>query len=297
MIEENFVEVPCILCGGNNVQLIGDEGQYGIPVNVVLCRNDGLVYLNPRWTKERYNQFYTVEYDRYYRKDMSKSKAIQLYRAQFTLDKLPDQTGKRILDIGAGYGNTLDVFGNIKGVTLAAIEASDGGNKKMQEKGIDVIARDVELEDWHLSREGEFDLVILSHVLEHLLDPIGTLKKIAHVLSSEGILQIEIPNMMEPAGSLEKFYFRAVHTYYFSTATLVQAAKMAGLEIVDIDESEVTWATFKRASGKLDLNFKSIYAEQKKAIIRHRKEYVSKNSFSGEYALRKGHKEHGIMDL
>jgi 2-polyprenyl-3-methyl-5-hydroxy-6-metoxy-1,4-benzoquinol methylase len=41
----------------------------------------------------------------------------------------------------------------------------------------------------------KFDLIILSHVLEHLLNPSVFLKKIKSILSDNGILYIEVPSL------------------------------------------------------------------------------------------------------
>jgi hypothetical protein len=53
-----FEDVSCILCGKKNTRIVGRKGQFGFPVYVSICKNDGLVYLSPRWKKERYLKLY-----------------------------------------------------------------------------------------------------------------------------------------------------------------------------------------------------------------------------------------------
>jgi len=48
----------CAICGENNVHKISKKGQFGEIVNVVLCKNDGFVYLSPRWNQEGFDNYY-----------------------------------------------------------------------------------------------------------------------------------------------------------------------------------------------------------------------------------------------
>ena len=66
----DFEKTVCLVCNSNNCLPYSTKGQFGIPTNVVICRDCGFSYLNPRWTKERYHTFYTKEYDTYYRPEV-----------------------------------------------------------------------------------------------------------------------------------------------------------------------------------------------------------------------------------
>ncbi len=66
-IANEFEEVSCPICHANDPELLHKIGMFGLPANFSLCKNCGFGYLNPRWTKERYDYFYAKEYDTHYR--------------------------------------------------------------------------------------------------------------------------------------------------------------------------------------------------------------------------------------
>jgi len=57
-----FENVPCCVCGGENFELLSEKDRYGLYVPVVICKDCGLIYTNPRMTQDAFNQFYELEY-------------------------------------------------------------------------------------------------------------------------------------------------------------------------------------------------------------------------------------------
>ncbi|MGB1103628.1 MAG: hypothetical protein ACPG21_08370 [Crocinitomicaceae bacterium] len=47
-MDYNTEKVNCNLCGEDDTDLLSTVGQHGIPINLVICKNCGLGYLNPR---------------------------------------------------------------------------------------------------------------------------------------------------------------------------------------------------------------------------------------------------------
>ena len=137
--------------------------------------------------------------------------------------------------------------------------------------GAELISNDV-ASDWHIGNEGRFDLITMRHALEHFLDPVAVLKKVSVALSPRGLVYVSVPNMMSPTRhALSKSWFRVVHTYYFSRATLGRALAMAGLgpfgEICS--EGSELWGVFRKGSIRVDDT--SVYAAQMKTIRSHRR--------------------------
>jgi hypothetical protein len=86
-----------------------------------------------------------------------------------------------------------------------------------------------------------FDLIVFRHVLEHLLI-LTALKKVLPRTCFEGYVYIAVPDMMHPDGSLADFWYRCVHTYYYSEITLSRIAAMAGFKPVVIrSENSELW--------------------------------------------------------
>jgi hypothetical protein len=114
-----------------------------------------------------------------------------------------------------------------------------------------VIAADVS-EDWASKTDSAgFDLIIFRHTLEHMLDPVGTLRKIESSLSKDGYAYIVVPNCMRiSAGArMRTDFFRPVHLYYFNPTTFLKICENAGL-VADIigDENEI-WGLFRKGSS------------------------------------------------
>ncbi|MEK6221861.1 MAG: class I SAM-dependent methyltransferase, partial [Chloroflexota bacterium] len=177
-------------------------------------------------------------------------------------------TPKAALDVGCGLGWSLDYFAKqVKGIEIAGVEPSNYCAEHVTNViGAELVGRDVDA-DWHISQVGRFDIVVMRMVAEHLLDPIGAFKKVRETLSSKGLFYIAIPNMMNPAGSLKKFWYRIVHTYYYSKTTLTRIAGLSGLEpvVVEVDGAEL-WGIFKRKDNFSDPNLPSVYAAQIKVL-------------------------------
>jgi len=81
--------------------------------------------------------------------------------------------------------------------------------------------------------DGVYDLIIFTHVLEHILEPVAFLKRVNKLLSSKGHIYIAVPNVAQPDEPLDRF-FHIEHTFYFSILTLVRILKKAGFSAVRI---------------------------------------------------------------
>lgn len=242
-MEYKFETVNCNLCGSNNYKIISTKGKFGLPTNVVLCKECGLGYLNPRWNSESYIQFYRNEYDKYYRpvllkNDQSVIEQNNPIATRLKKNNLFPEKVHSILDIGCGEGVNLKYFKSLLPESnLFAIEPSIESQKHLKKLGVTIIEEDVDT-SWDNSYQDKFDIIILRHVLEHFMDPVKILRKIKSVLSSSGIVYIAVPDNLNPLQNLEKNWFRNVHTYYFNKHSLKNLINNTGLEILQIIEGD-----------------------------------------------------------
>jgi len=180
------------------------------------------------------------------------------------------------LDIGAGMGWSLQwlqaQYPNFNRVS--AIESSKHCiNNIINVVGAKLIATDVTLK-WE---ESHFDLIIMRHVLEHFLDPISALKKVSAHISDNSVVYIATPDMMNPHGSLRYYWFRAVHTTYFSKLTLIKIASLAKLSPILINaEAGELWGLFRMSKEKYDVDLSKVYKKQMHIIRNH----LRKNIYS-----------------
>lgn len=292
---KEFEEVCCILCGKRDTGIIGRKGQFGFPVYVSICKNDGLVYLSPRWKKDRYKQFYSEEYyDNYYKIDMESKKSIanrysNIEKIWKRIENFNIKKVYSVLDIGSGMGWSLNFLKKKIGdhIFISAIEPSNiCKNHIIDEIGAELLTDDVD-SNWHLNNKNRFDLIIMRHVLEHLLYPIEVLQKLYEVLSPNGLLYIAVPDMMAPRGSFNNYWFRVVHTYYYCKDTLEHLLQRLYFETLTIktDNSEV-WGIFKKGERNSGLTIRSVYEEQMEIIKHHKRKYYIRDNIL-----------HPIMDL
>jgi 2-polyprenyl-3-methyl-5-hydroxy-6-metoxy-1,4-benzoquinol methylase len=133
---------------------------------------------------------------------------------------LPANPQQKILEIGAGAGNTLvyikekKLAAEVMGVELMNMPASS-----QQDKAIDNFQiADIEKENIAAPKE-YFDIVICADVLEHLADPWTMVSKIAGHLKSNGRFIVSMPNIRE-IKTIYKILYQADFKYEASGGIL-----------------------------------------------------------------------------
>jgi len=91
---------------------------------------------------------------------------------------------------------------------------------------------------------GPFDVIVMSHVLEHSLKPLDWLSHAAKLLSHDGILAIAIPNfggVYRFLGERDPWIIPPVHLQYFTPGSMRRALESSGLSVIRIaSRSSVT---------------------------------------------------------
>ena len=103
-----------------------------------------------------------------------------------------------------------------------------------KEYGLDL--RQGTLED-HRFQDGEFDMVTLWDVIEHLVDPKKTLAEAERVLKEDGLLIVNYPDFGSFASRIlgRKWPFLlSVHLIYFTPATIRRLLSKCGFEVVEL---------------------------------------------------------------
>ncbi|MCX7718061.1 MAG: class I SAM-dependent methyltransferase [Candidatus Sumerlaeaceae bacterium] len=145
----------------------------------------------------------------------------------------------RILDIGAATGSFLRVARD-RGWTTIGLELSvEASGVASKEHGLDV--RRLTLEEAKFS-DNEFDAVHLSHVFEHLRDPVGSLAEMRRILRPGGVLTMEVPAELGDLlvwirktflrRSPEPYAVPTTHTFFYTTRTLQRMVAKGGFEVL-----------------------------------------------------------------
>ena len=70
--------IPCNLCGGREVAVLGRKGREGEPLRTVICVNCGLAWSDPRPIEAR--KYYEEEYRKDYKR-IETPRLVHIYRA------------------------------------------------------------------------------------------------------------------------------------------------------------------------------------------------------------------------
>lgn len=222
--------IDCPVCSGSDLIQVGNRDRHGDPLATDLCRRCGHVFTNPQPTEADLNQFYSERYRSAY-KGILTPKRKHIYRAGLRalerLDRLKPflKPSSRLLDIGAGGGEFTYLMSKA-GYAAQGVEPNKGyAEFAKAEYGIDVQVGTV---SDIFAVEEKWDVITLHHVLEHLADPVVVLKNLADILSDDGVVVIEVPNVeARYHGPQRRFHFAHLHT--FSKEGLDLAASFAGL--------------------------------------------------------------------
>jgi 2-polyprenyl-3-methyl-5-hydroxy-6-metoxy-1,4-benzoquinol methylase len=138
----------------------------------------------------------------------------------------------RLLDVGCGHGAFLAEMGRA-GWEVQGVEPDANAAAVARARGVPVI--NAPLEAAPLS-PGAFDAVTLSHVIEHLHDPIEALRILHHLLRPGGVIWIATPNL-ESRGHAR--YGRdwigldpPRHLVLFTRSSLARAVESVGFKLL-----------------------------------------------------------------
>jgi SAM-dependent methyltransferase len=266
--EVEFEEVRC-LCGSEDFERVASVDRYGFEQPTVICRDCGLIQSNPRMTPPEYAAFYSSDFyrdvyleegsDRFSEKEFEPRALIGSQRFEFITSHVDLNSIQNVLEVGCAAGWNLYPF-HQHGLQVVGY---DYGPKLVgwgRQKGMDLRVGTPDPD----TLDDRFDLIILSHVLEHFTDPVTELRKVSALLKETGILYIEVPDI-KYALSLRQF--QNAHCYYFTDKTLRFYSGSAGLspiiQVHGIVGNHLS-CLFKRASNPEPCSLKGEYRDMKK---------------------------------
>ena len=101
-----------------------------------------------------------------------------------------------------------------------------------------------------LPKDARYDLVVMSHILEHVQDPLGMLGEIRQRMNPGGYLYVTVPNIDCWEARLPGWIgYQPYHVTYFSRETLTAASIRAGFHIESIWTHEQFASWFQSIAG------------------------------------------------
>ena len=231
--EELLTARGCPTCGSRDAALELEKDH----MTIVRCRACDLVYVTPTFDDAHYREVYaSAEYQEIVR-DLGISShhyRVQRFgteRVALMRDHLTTRPGRavRYLDVGCSTGFVVEAARN-QGWDAIGLDLNPSAIEFGRSRGLDV--RVAALEDAGFG-SASFDAVSLFDVLEHLHDPVRTLRACIDLLVSGGILFLYVPNYDSASrllmGADAHFIWPTHHLNYYTPITITDLVRRQGL--------------------------------------------------------------------
>ena len=241
-----FESVPCLVCDKKESEVLSQKDRHGFYSPAVICKQCGLIQLNPRMTQGSYDAFYNNEYIRLYlgqenpAQDFFNSQYLRGEKIFSFLKKAgvfqKPLSEVSVLEVGCNCGGILHYFRqkgcSVKGIDLNREYVNFGRERYGLDLAYGTLA-DVELNI-------PPDLVIYSHVFEHILYPKDESARLGRTLKEGAAVYIEIPGVKNLMKSYDTDFLKLLqnaHTTYFSLTTLKNLFETSGFKTLVGDET------------------------------------------------------------
>ncbi|MCI0401647.1 MAG: class I SAM-dependent methyltransferase [Gammaproteobacteria bacterium] len=235
---------PCEICGSDDWQIVyrgpvrdGAFGNLTGPGAAVgRCGGCGVERLDEATCKEE--DFYRTEEYRALLAEPTDAAGFFAEHDAFQLQNLtelwPESVrGKVVADIGCAAGSFLDHIAGLAG-EVVALEPCEAYHESLRKRGYTVYSNSA---DAVVAASESIDLAFSFAVIEHVRDPHRFLADIALLIKPSGKLLLSTPNRSDFLMDLlpedyPRFFYRAVHRWYFDAESLRHCAERAGFTVV-----------------------------------------------------------------
>ena len=247
--DKELEDVGCPTCGENVEKKLIHKYRN---ISFFCCQSCNINYATPRLVEKELLKLYEGDdwenYDNYSTWNFhdwinSDSPSFHLSRLNLELVENFLPKGSRILDVGCNIGLNIRLL-NENGYPSKGVEVSSIGSKIANEIiGVDV--ENLQLKDCNYHKK--FDGVMLMDVLEHLYQPLETLKEINSALKPPGYVFIHVPHHAGISTRWKKFLHKIhykksfkhfgfpAHLYGFDKTSLEKILHAAGFEAIHFE--------------------------------------------------------------
>ena len=245
----------CPVCASARIapfMVVSDNGHLrseNVKLQVFRCAGCDLLFLNPAPPPEIGRQYFAEAYrtdsgSNIYYKDEFKERASSL-----RLDLITSyRSGSRLLDVGCGKGQFVQVA-KARGWDAWGVELDEGACVYASERlGLTTVLNG-SLD--HEQLPGEFDVVTLWDVIEHVPDPVGILRSASKKLRTGGLIVVRTANVRSWTFDKHRhkwWAFGSDHRFYFSPGSLSVAMRSAGFDAIQVFNRELTERPDRRRS-------------------------------------------------
>lgn len=226
--------MSCTVCGSANtkeyirdITSIYSDRHYAL----TRCLDCSNTFTDPQPTPNELDAIYTNAYQYKVHEVVDNEKK---YRARKLSKYICRHVGKSdvVLEFGCMYGHLLGELKSL-GHKCIGVEIDSGAVSACNAQGISVIRSSVEDFD---AQGNQYDLIIMSHVLEHFHEPAAVLQKVRKMLSAGGKLLLVVPNSdactTRLFGRFWGYWQVPVHLNHFNKSSLTMLLGHHGLRVL-----------------------------------------------------------------
>lgn len=214
---------------------------YNPPTNAYLYDENYFINENPKGGYANYYEGMRVNKKTFYER----------------LKKIEKKLGNKgkLLDVGCALGDCLVEAKKLGWKDVQGVEVSEFAHKIAKRRNLNVRSGDIFKNPFH---KDSFDVILYQDVIEHIVDPVGELKRVYQILKPGGIIFLVTPDTggwwSKILGPLWYHYKPMEHISYFSKKSMILALQKSGFDNISIQ------ATYHVLSLEYILNRLKFYA-------------------------------------
>jgi len=202
--KDEFVIRDCPSCGNKeylNIDTFHDT------YSIVECKRCTTKYINPCPNMNALDEYYSKSMTSTYNREMwakrkKKTKAEYLFDDRIVLlknliekVKKDDNTPIRILEVGAGSGNFLEIVTETLSeynIDIVGVDVDKGASEEAKKRNINVLHGNIE--DMIQEEKEQYDIIMHFELIEHLIYPRIFLEHCFKLINDDGYILFSTPN-------------------------------------------------------------------------------------------------------
>jgi len=199
-----------------------------------ICPESGMIMQSPSPTIDEINTYYRevatyINPGREGKPSSIKTKDLSrlIHLCKDTIGFIPES----VFQVGCSDGYTLKRFIDSGAIVAAGIDPSNASHA-LAKKLYNIETIIGPFEDYN-DYSNKYDLLILTHVLEHLFNPLDTLRKCNNMQNNGGWILIEVP-LFDRIDCFPPGLLTLEHLNYFSEGTIIETATRSDYEPIFI---------------------------------------------------------------
>ncbi|MBA4320191.1 MAG: hypothetical protein C0412_17475 [Flavobacterium sp.] len=232
------------MCEHKNKEIICDIDRTGRRINAVICKNCGLVFIDPIPNKEWYLNYYINDY----RREMMENKCVA--KMEYSPERIYKQAiqyakthlnfgyvGETVVEVGSSSGGILQFF-KTAGFKVVGIEPNREEAEYANMIGIKTINKLFEETNDDI---GQADNILCIQSLNHLIEPHKFLLWAKHHLTNTGTLTLSVANWekyIKIIGFISKT-IQIDHPFMFTPRTLKKVLSDCGFYVIKENNDNV----------------------------------------------------------